>query len=391
MTHDLIPFVDLYAQHAEIRAELDGAIAAIIDRSTFIGGEPVAAFEREFAAYLGVKEAVALASGTDGLWLGLYTAGVKAGDAVITVPNTFIATTEAITRLGAQPLFVDIDLETALLDLNALQVFLDRDCRRDGGGRTVHKASGRPVRAIVPVHLYGLPVDTAALMSVVEPHGIRIVEDACQAHGARYRAGGAWVHAGKLGASGAFSFYPGKNLGALGDAGAIVTDDPETAALMRRLREHGAEEKYRHLTADGWTARLDSLQAAVLSIKLKKLDEWNARRKRIAAHYREALAGLPLALPAEPDYAEHVFHLYVVRSERRDWLRQELSKLGIQTGLHYPLPLHLQPAYAQMGLGPGSFPNAERSAATGLSLPMHPTLTLEQVERVGAACAKILL
>jgi dTDP-4-amino-4,6-dideoxygalactose transaminase len=227
-------------------------------------------------------------------------------------------------------------------------------------------------------------------MKLAGPYNLPVIEDACQAHGARLRYNGDWKRAGTIGFAAGFSFYPGKNLGAMGDGGAVAINDPELATKMRWLRDHGSSEKYIHASPDGWNSRLDSLQAAILSIKLKKLDEWNTQRRAAAAHYREVLSGLPLAVPVEPEYAEHVYHLYVVRAAEREALRKGLSERGIGVGMHYPIPLHLQKAYEHLGLGPGSYPQSEDSAATGLSLPMHPALTLEQVQRVAEACAEIL-
>jgi dTDP-4-amino-4,6-dideoxygalactose transaminase len=385
-----IPFVDLRAQHDEVRSQIEAAISDIIDRSSFIGGSYVANFEREFADYIGVQEAVAVANGTDALWLALIASGIGGGDAVITVPNTFIATVEAITRSGARPLFVDIDLQTSNLDVHALQNFLEADCARQDDGTIKHKASGLRVAAIMPVHLYGLPVDMAALQGIAALYALPMIEDACQAHGARYKIDAEWRRAGSLGKAAGFSFYPGKNLGAMGDAGAVVTNDPEMANKIRWLRDHGSSEKYIHETADGWNSRLDAIQAAVLSVKLKKLDEWNACRRQAAALYRKVLEGLPLALPVEPDYAEPVYHLYVVRVEERERLRKELSARGVGVGLHYPIPLHLQKAYNYMGLHEGSFPNTELSAKTLLSLPMHPFLKPDQIQTVGRIFAELL-
>ncbi|MGB8214517.1 MAG: DegT/DnrJ/EryC1/StrS family aminotransferase [Anaerolineales bacterium] len=390
MSNPTVPFVDLRAQHEEVRPQIEAAIADVINRSSFIGGSYVSAFEREFAGYLGVKEVVGCANGTDSLWLAFTVAGVKPGDAVITVPNTFIATTEAITRCGALPLFVDCSLATASMDMSALKTFLAKHCVRGDDGSVIHLRSKHRVAAILPVHLYGLPVDIETLMQIAREYALPVVEDACQAHGAGYRFNGEWQRAGTVGVAAGFSFYPGKNLGAMGDAGAFATNDPALADQVRYLRDHGSKDKYVHITPAGWNSRLDSLQAAVLSIKLKKLDEWNARRRQAAAWYREALAGLPLDLPDEPEYARPIYHLYVVRSSDRDRLQKELGARGIGVGLHYPIPLHLQAAYTSLGHSQGDFPNAERSAATGLSLPMHPTLSLAQVHQVADACREIL-
>lgn len=385
-----VPFVDLRAQHEEVRSEIESAIKDIIERSSFIGGSYVAEFERQFADYLGIEAAIGVANGTDALWLGLVASGVGVGDAVITVPNTFIATVEAITRAGAHPLFIDIDLQTANLDVEALREFMEHECHDQDNGHVIHSESGRRVAAIMPVHLYGLPADMKPILDVAAQYDVPVIEDACQAHGARYRLNGAWQRAGTLGKAAGFSFYPGKNLGAMGDAGAVVTNDVEMADKIRWLRDHGQSEKYMHITPDGWNSRLDAIQAAVLSAKLKKLDEWNSLRRRAAAHYQESLSELPLDLPVEPEYAEHVYHLYVVRATDRENLRKELSVQGIGVGLHYPIPLHLQPAYEHLGLGEGAFPNTERSSRTLLSLPMHPGLALDQVEQVATACAHIL-
>jgi dTDP-4-amino-4,6-dideoxygalactose transaminase len=385
-----VPFVDLRAQHEEVRGAIEAAIKDILDRSSFIGGSYVSTFEREFADYIGVKEAIGVANGTDALWLGLVAAGIGPGDAVITVPNTFIATVEAITRSGADPLFVDINLETATIDVNALRNLLEADCQLEDDGSVLHVKTGKRVAAVLPVHLYGLPADMEAILKLAQAYGLKVLEDACQAHGTMARVDGAWKKAGSLGYAAGFSFYPGKNLGAIGDGGAVTTDDPELAARMRWLRDHGSSEKYVHVTPDGWNSRLDAIQAAVLSIKLKRLDDWNSCRRQAAEAYRQALSGLPLELPVEPEYARHVYHLYVVRTEGREKLRQELSGRGVGVGLHYPIPLHLQQAYRQMGLKEGSFPATERSAQTGLSLPMHPALRPEQIERVAQACVEIL-
>ncbi len=388
---EVVSFVDLRAQNEEVRAEIEDAINDIINRSCFIGGDYVIKFERQFAEYIGVREAVAVANGTEALWLGLIAAGIGKNDAVITVPNTFIATVEAITRTGAYPLFVDIDLDTALISLEQLTAFLERDCRREENGQTIHLRTGRRVAAIMPVHLYGLPVDMKPLLSLAGKYNLVVIEDACQAHGAKYRMNGEWKRIGTFGKASGFSFYPAKNLGAMGDGGAVVTDDLELASKIRWLRDHGSSEKYVHQTPDGWNSRLDAIQGAVLSAKLRKLDEWNALRRKAAALYRELLAELPLDLPVSPDYAEQVYHLYVIRAEDREYLRSELGARGIHSGLHYPVPLHLQKAYAYLELPEGSFPNAERSAATILSLPMHPALTRSQIERVGDVCGELLV
>lgn len=385
-----IPFVDLRAQHEVVRTEIEAAIKDIIDRSSFIGGDYLDKFEHEFSDYLHASETIGVANGTDALWLCLVACGVKPGEAVITVPNTFIATVEAITRAGAYPLFVDIDLQTANMDINDLKRFIETECAVEDDGRLRHLKSGKIVSALMPVHLYGLPAEMQPLLELADKYNLTVIEDACQGHGAKYLINGEWKRAGTIGKAAGFSFYPGKNLGAMGDGGAVVTNDPELALKIRWLRDHGQSEKYIHITAEGWNSRLDTIQAAILSVKLKMLDEWNASRRRAAQHYRKMLSDLPLVLPFEPKNCEHVYHLYVVRSDQRELLRKELNAQGIGTGLHYPIPLHLQKAYAHLGYQPGSFPKAELSAMTGLSLPMHPALTEEQIEIVADTIKKII-
>lgn len=385
-----VPFVDLRAQHEEVRDEIDTAIKDIIDKSSFIGGKYVSAFENDFSQYLGVKEAIAVANGTDALWLGLIANGVGPGDAVITVPNTFIATVEAITRSGAYPLFVDIDIETSNMDINALGEFLSTACDRHDNGGMIHMKSGQRVKAIMPVHLYGSPVDMEPLMTLANQYDLVVVEDACQAHGAKYKMNGEWTRVGNFGHVAGFSFYPGKNLGAMGDGGAVVTNDSEVAGKIRWLRDHGQSEKYIHVTHHGWNSRLDAIQAAVLSAKLRRLDEWNSIRRKMAAHYRQGLADLPFKLPTETEYGEQVYHLFVIRTSNREHLQQNLHMRGIGVGLHYPIPLHMQKAYEYLALSAGDYPNAEESAATLLSLPMHPALSEADINQVAVACRESL-
>ena len=386
-TKEKISFVDLLAQHSEVRDEIEAAIAEILDTSSFIGGDAVTNFEKAFAQYLGVREVIGVGNGTDAIWIALFASGIGIGDAVITAPNTFIGTVEGITRTGAHPLFVDIDLETANLSPQALQEFLESECAVNGKGQLVHHHTGYRVAAVLPVHLYGLTAEMAPMIELCKQYGLALIEDACQAHGAMYSLNGEWRKAGSFGNAAAFSFYPAKNLGAIGDAGAVATNDPDLAAQVRMLRSHGSNEKYIHLSSHGWNARLDAIQAAVLSVKLKKLEVWNEHRRQAAAYYHELLQGLPLQLPVEPDYSKHVYHLYVIRTGEQDRLRQALSIQGIETGIHYPIPLHLQKAYTWMGYHPGSFPNAELSAKTILSLPMHPFLEREQIIQVSQVCA----
>ncbi len=385
-----VNFVDLRAQHDEVRPEIEAAIADIIDRSSFVGGPYVAGFEKAFAEYIGVKEAIAVGNGTDALWLALQASGVKPGEAVVTVPNTFIATVEAIMRAGAHPLFVDIDLETSNMDPEALKMFLEERCTVEDNGDVIHQESGWAISTILPVHLYGQPAQLSPLKNIADHYDLILVEDAAQAQGARYNFDGLAGRAGSFGHASGFSFYPGKNLGAMGEGGAVVTNDPEVAEKIRILRDHGSNEKYIHNTPHGWNARLDAIQAAVLTIKLKKLDEWNARRRKAASHYHEVLSDLPMELPVDPEYAEQICHLYVVRVEDREDLRVKLLEKDIGVSMHYPIPLHLQKAYEHLGYRKGDFPKAEQSAATLLSLPMHQALTDDQIEYVAHACREIL-
>jgi dTDP-4-amino-4,6-dideoxygalactose transaminase len=374
-----VPFVDLHAQHAELRADIEASIGRIIDTSAFIGGEPVQLFEANFAAYCGARHAVACANGTDALKLALMACGVRRGDEVVTVPHTFIATVEAITMIGAHPVFVDIDGPTYHMAAEKLAAFLETQCYRDDDGRTINRHSGRPVVAALPVHLYGLPVDMDAIVAVARRYGLAVVEDACQAHGAMYGE----RRAGTLGDAAAFSFYPGKNLGAMGEGGAVTTQDAGMDREMRIWRDHGQSERYIHVTPDGWNGRLDTMQCAILDVKLRRLDEWNARRRQAAQWYRERLAGDErIVLPVEPAGRSHVYHLFVVRLPDRERARQELAEQGIGVGLHYPVPLHLQAAYQNMGWRAGDFPEAERAAAQILSLPMFPHISEAQVDHV---------
>lgn len=359
-----IPFLDLVAQHRPLEDELVAAFRKAVQTAGFVGGPEVAAFEREFAAYVGAAECVAVNSGTDALRFAYQALGLAAGDEVITVPNTFIATTEAITQAGGTIRFVDIDEATMTMDPAALEAAITP--------RTV---------GIVPVHLYGQPADMDPIGEIARRHGLWIVEDAAQAHGARYRE----RPVGTIGEMAAYSFYPGKNLGACGEGGAVVAREPGRLEPVRQLREHGQSKKYYHET-EGYNGRLHAIQAAFLRIKLPHLDGWTEGRRRAAALYRAALADITeIRVPAEADYARHVYHLFVIRAERRDELQQHLTAEKIGTGLHYPLPLHLQQAYRSMGLGAGSFPVTERAAASLLSLPMFPELTEAQVDRIADA------
>ncbi|MCC6830677.1 MAG: DegT/DnrJ/EryC1/StrS family aminotransferase [Thermoleophilia bacterium] len=360
-----VPLVDLRAQLASIAPEIAGCWEGTLERGDFILGGAVAAFEREFAAYCGVGHAVGVDSGTSALELALRAVGVGPGDEVITAANTFIATAFAISHCGATPVLVDVEPDTLNMD-----------------PALVEAAVTPRTRAILPVHLYGQPADMDALAAVAGAHGLAIVEDACQAHGARHRG----RRTGGLGHAAAFSFYPGKNLGAYGDAGAVVTDDAEVAAALRKLRNYGQERKHHHEHV-GFNRRLDTLQAAVLSVKLRHLDAWNAGRRRVAARYGEVLGDAAVGLPSARDGLEHVWHLYVIRLDDRDGLASALAEDGIATGIHYPVPIHLQPAYAELGAGPGSFPVTEAAAGRILSLPVYAELTDATVEEIGARVA----
>jgi dTDP-4-amino-4,6-dideoxygalactose transaminase len=367
----MIKFIDLAAQNREIVADVERDLAAIHQATSYIDGPQVEAFEKEFAAFLGVRNVIGTGSGTDALRLALIAAGVGADDDVITVPMTFIATAEAITQTGARPVFVDVDPVTGNLDANELRRYLEAKKWSTGNGP----------RAIVPVHLYGLPAAMNEIRTIAREHGLAVVEDACQAHGAAVRGPSRWERAGAMGDAGCFSFYPGKNLGGWGEAGAIATNNEQLADRVRRLRNHGRLSHYAHQEC-GYNARLDTIQAAVLRAKLKRLTAWNERRREIATLYRELLADCAVELPTEPDGHQSCYHLFVIRSSHRDAIRQHLLENQIQCGIHYPVPLHLQPALRSLGHEPGDFPASERVADTVLSLPMHPHLTNPEVAQV---------
>jgi len=385
-----VPFVDLRALHEEVRPEIEAVFKEVVDRSSFIGGDRVVNFEADFALFCGSKYAVTCASGTDALKLGLMAAGVGAGDEVITVPNTFIATTEAINLVGASFSLVDIDRVTYNLSPSRLAEFLENNCRVEADG-CVNIHTGRPVKAVLPVHLYGLPADMKPILELAKKYRLQVIEDACQAHGAEYTLDGNKGRAGSFGAVGAFSFYPGKNLGAMGEGGAVTTNDNLMARNMRMWRDHGQSQKYIHISPQGWNGRLDALQCAILNIKLKKLAEWNERRRQAASWYRERLINDErITLPEEPVGNKHVFHLFVVRLPDRDKSLEELSARGIGVGLHYPIALHLQSAYRDLGWRKGDFPESERAAETILSLPMFPHISEEQVDYVCHSLKEIL-
>jgi dTDP-4-amino-4,6-dideoxygalactose transaminase len=386
--HD-IPFLDLVASHRDLEEELVQAFRDAVRTATFVGGPQVEAFEKEFAAYCGTKHCVGVGSGTDALRFALMASGVGHGDAVVTVSHTFMATVEAISQAGAETELVDIDERTYTMSPSALAAYLAA-CRTDSAtGRPVGRRSGLPIKAIVPVHLYGQVADVNRLLEIADRFGLLLVEDACQAHGAEYLSGGRWRRAGTFGKSAAFSFYPGKNLGACGEAGAVTTDDDETARTVRMLRDHGQAEKYYH-DREGYNGRLDAVQAAFLRIKLRRLDQWNAERRASALRYNELLAGQPISTPFEPDSSRSAYHLYVVRTRERNALAEHLKRNGIQTGLHYPLPVHLQKCYLHWSYDRGTLPVTEQVATEVLSLPMFPGLTAAQQRRVAAGVRQFI-
>ena len=381
-----IPFLDLVTPHQQLEEELVSVFRHTLETAGFVGGPLVEDFERAFAEFCGVQFAVGVASGTDALRFSLLAAGVKPGDTVLTVPNTFIATTEAICQAGARPDFVDIDSRTYTMDPERVRRYLEVDCTYDRHlGRVRNKCTGGPVTAIIPVHLYGQMADMDAIQDLADQYGLVVIEDACQAHGAQYFSsrGNRWRTAGSMGRAAAFSFYPGKNLGACGEAGAVTTDDEQLARRCRMLRDHGQSTKYHH-DISGYNGRLDALQAGILRVKLRHLQAWNQQRVDRALEYDRlfADAGATVIRPHTPDYSRPVYHLYVVRVADRDRVQQKLTEAGIGTGIHYPIPLHLSKAYGGLLFRIGTFPNAEQSAREILSLPMFPGLSPESQEHV---------
>ena len=356
-----VPFLDLKAHHAPHRAEFEAAIREVIDSNAFAGGPFVAAFEKDFAAHCNCRHAIGLGSGTEALWLVLLAYGIGPGDEVITVPSTFMATAEAITYCGATPVFVDVDEDTYTMDPAGLAGALTK--------RT---------KAIIPVHLFGQPADMDPILAFARTHGLIVIEDAAQAHGAEYKG----QKAGSLGNAGCFSFYPGKNLGAFGEAGAVVTNDEELHEKIKVLRDHGQVRKYYHDVV-GWNCRMDGIQGAVLRIKLRHLERGNELRRSHARRYSEALEHIEgVITPVAADYAKHVYHIFAIRVQERDEVIRLLEQKGIGCGVHYPIPVHRQKAYEHLGYQAGSFPVAEKTAAEFLSLPMFPELTPEQIDLV---------
>jgi dTDP-4-amino-4,6-dideoxygalactose transaminase len=386
MSRSAIPFLDLVTVHRELKTELQAVLESALDTAGFIGGPVVQEFERAFAQFCRTRFCVGMSNGTDALRLALIAAGVQPGDTVVTVPNTFIATAEAVSQAGARPDFVDVDELTYTMDPARLRDYLEIDCIPDPGtGRMVSRRTGSPVTAVIPVHLYGQVADMDPILELAAQYNLIVIEDACQAQGAEYfrQKEGVWQAAGSMGHAAAFSFYPGKNLGACGEAGAVTTNDERVSRQCQKLRDHGQAAKYYH-DVEGYNARLDAIQAGFLSVKLRHLAQWNEQRRQAARFYDEAFAdaGPAVVRPGVPGWSRPVYHLYVVRVAERERVQKELAAAGVGTGIHYPTPLHLLPPYAALGFGPGDFPVAEQAAAQVLSLPMFPGLSTEQQERV---------
>jgi dTDP-4-amino-4,6-dideoxygalactose transaminase len=384
-TPNSIPFLDLVTPHLELEQELTEVFRKALRTGGFVGGPMVEDFEKAFAAFCDTSCSVAVSSGTDALRFALMASGVKPGDVVITVPHTFIATTEAVSQAGALPEFVDIDERTYNMDPEKLAEFLEKQCSVDDAGALITRRNGRPVTAVVPVHLYGQMADMDAILELADRYRLVVIEDACQAHGAEYfsQKHNRWMKAGSMGRAAAFSFYPGKNLGACGEAGAATTNDTGIAKRMKMLRDHGQATKYYH-DVEGYNGRLDAIQAGILSVKLGHLKQWNSTRRQCAAEYNRLLGTVDSAvtIPFEASCSRGVYHLYVIRTENREGLMVHLKDAGISTGVHYPIPLHMQQAYQSLDYAPGAFPVCEKVASEIVSLPMFPQLQREQQKRV---------
>lgn len=378
-----IPFLDLITPHRDLEEELVEVFGKALGTAGFIGGPMVEDFEYDFARFCDTKYCVGVGSGTDALRFALIAAGVEPGDIVITVPNTFIATTESISQAGALPEFVDIDERTYNMDSEKLRQHLETRCSVSLDGNLVSKRKNRKVTAIVPVHLYGQMADMDRILELAAQYHLIVIEDACQAHGAEYfsRKHNRWFKAGSMGRAAAFSFYPGKNLGALGEAGAVTSNDEGVIQRVRLLRDHGQSRKYYH-DIEGYNGRLDALQAGILHVKLKHLPDWNDQRRKRAAQYHKMFENSEILTTLEPLWSRAVYHLYVVRVSDREGLIGHLKQASIGTGIHYPIPLHLQKAYKSLGYVDGDFTKAEEAAATIVSLPMFPNLTCDQQQRV---------
>jgi dTDP-4-amino-4,6-dideoxygalactose transaminase len=384
VTPEKIPFLDLVKPHVELEEELTNVFRRALLTAGFIGGPVVEEFEKAFAVFCNTSHSIAVSSGTDALRFAIMACGVQPGDTVLTVPHTFIATTEAISQAGAEPEFIDIDERTFNISVKMLQRFLEQQCRKDKLGKLISLRSGRPVTAVVPVHLYGQMADMDPILTLAGQYGLAVIEDACQAHGAEYfsKKLNRWTKAGTMGRAAAFSFYPGKNLGACGEGGAVTTSDAALAAKIKTLRDHGQRKKYYH-DVEGYNGRLDSIQAGLLHAKLPHLAAWNMLRRERAAEYNRLLAdNEAVSLPYEPSWSRAVYHLYVIRTSDREGMMEHLKNVGVGTGIHYPIPLHLQKAYDGLNYKLGDFPAAERVAAEIISLPMFPQLTSQQQARV---------
>jgi len=367
MTQITVPHLDLKAQYRSIKQEIDSTLARVLDSGQFVLGPEVAEFEKEFSSYCGTADCIALNSGTSALHLALLAAGVQPGDEVITVPFTFVASVATILYAGAKPVLTDIEPRTFNMDPAALEA-----------------AISPRTKAIVPVHLYGHPSDMDPILAVARQHDLVVIEDAAQAHGARYKD----RTVGSIGDIGCFSFYPTKNLGAYGEGGAVTTSNPEYARTIRMLRDWGQDRKYHHLL-HGYNYRMEGLQGAILRVKLRHLEAWTEARRSIVKQYNGILADCDLVCPIEMSWARHVYHLYTVRAKNRNAMQTSLLDEGIQTGIHYAAPVHLQPAYTGLGYGPGSLPESERAAQEVLSLPLYPELTKSQIQTVAGAVAKL--
>ncbi len=380
-----IPFLELVTPHLELEEELVTVFRTVLKTAGFVGGPMVEGFERQFAESCGAEYCIGVGSGTDALRFALMAAGVQPGDTVVTVPNTFIATTEAISQAGARPDFVDVEERSYNMDVRRLHEYLETQCCLDWTGKLLNRKTRSPVTAIVPVHLYGQMADMDPILELAERHNLFVIEDACQAHGAAYysRKENRWKKAGSMGLAAAFSFYPGKNLGACGEAGAVTTRDPMLARKVRMLRDHGQLQKYSH-EIEGYNGRLDAIQAGILQAKLKHLPRWNEERRKIAHRYDNLFQSQTdrVILPYEPPQTKAVYHLYVIRVNNRDQLQAHLAQANITTQVHYPTPLHLQKAYASLGYNEGDFPVTEKAAAGILSLPMYPQLEHCQQKRI---------
>jgi dTDP-4-amino-4,6-dideoxygalactose transaminase len=387
-TSTKIPFLDLVTPHKELEKELLAVVQRAFSNAGFIGGPMVEEFEREFSEFCGAKYCVGVNSGTDALRFAFMAAGIEPGDIVVTVPHTFIATTEAITQAGGRIAFVDIDERNYTMDPKKLRHYLETQCEFDSrSGKLFERASKHRVVGVVPVHLYGQTADMDAILELAGRYKLFVIEDACQAHGAEYFStkDQLWKRAGSMGKAAAFSFYPGKNLGACGEGGAITTNDADMAKRMKMIRDHGQAKKYYH-DMEGYNGRLDSIQAGWLSVKLRHLAKWNDSRRALAHRYHEVLAEVKdeITVPVEAAWTKGVYHLYVVRVQDREAFQSYLADAGIGTGIHYPIPLHLQKAYQHLGHKKGDFPVTERVAGEIVSLPMFPQLSQAQQDEVVA-------